>query len=310
MTYQDDELEKLLLQRHKQREEGLRALEASQGSPVGGVLATIAGGFADTLGGGKTNYMHQAQGAYRQAQNDAQSRRLKALDDKDATIQPLIELAKIRSGERREDRRSERMIAAQEKKDSNRLQEMAGSLRKEYIGLPTTKQTQDVSASIERVRQAGANPSAAGDLGLIFNYMKMLDPGSTVREGEFANAQNAAGVPEQVRNLWNRAKSGERLNPAQRMDFMTQAERQYQAQLDAQKNFESQYSDLARRLGVSPQDVLMTFSPAQIQQAQGGGGGGGLIPNAHAGQSKLNAQQEARRQELLRKKAASQGAAQ
>ena len=58
---------------------------------------------------------------------------------------------------------------------------------------------------------------------MIFAYMKMLDPGSVVREQEFANAQNAAGVPDQVRNAYNKALRGERLNPAQRAEFLRSA---------------------------------------------------------------------------------------
>jgi len=58
---------------------------------------------------------------------------------------------------------------------------------------------------------------------MIFAYMKMLDPGSVVREQEFANAQNAAGVPDQVRNAYNKALRGERLNPEQRAQFLSSA---------------------------------------------------------------------------------------
>jgi len=34
--------------------------------------------------------------------------------------------------------------------------------------------------------------------------MKILDPGSVVREGEFATAQNSAGIPERIRAKYNR----------------------------------------------------------------------------------------------------------
>lgn len=68
---------------------------------------------------------------------------------------------------------------------------------------------------------------AAGDIGLIFNYMKMLDPGSTVREGEFATAANAAGVTDQARNLYNKIASGERLTPEQRAAYYGQAKDLY-----------------------------------------------------------------------------------
>ena len=66
--------------------------------------------------------------------------------------------------------------------------------------------------------------SAAGDISFIYQYMKMLDPGSVVREGEFATAQNAAGVPERISNMYNRALKGTRLSPAQRQEFLATAD--------------------------------------------------------------------------------------
>lgn len=90
------------------------------------------------------------------------------------------------------------------------------------------KQVQDyknVVISYNTISSAAENPSAAGDLSLIFQYMKVLDPGSTVREGEFANAQNAAGVPDRIRNMFNNWSKGQRLDEKQRQDFITQAEK-------------------------------------------------------------------------------------
>jgi hypothetical protein len=136
---------------------------------------------------------------------------------------------------------------------------LATDLRKERSDLPTTKDTQKVSASYNRIQKAAQNPSAAGDLALIFNYMKMLDPGSTVREGEFANAQNAAGVPDQIRNMYERIRSGQRLNPDQRLDFLGKAGGQYQAQLDLQNQADQTFVALAERSGIDPKDVLVDF---------------------------------------------------
>jgi len=82
-----------------------------------------------------------------------------------------------------------------------------------------------VKVSYDTISLAAENPSAAGDLSLIFQYMKVLDPGSTVREGEFANAQNAAGVPARIRNLFNNWAEGQRLNDDQRQDFVKQAKK-------------------------------------------------------------------------------------
>ena len=92
------------------------------------------------------------------------------------------------------------------------------------------KEFKTVEDSFARIQAVALKPSAAGDLALIFNFMKMLDPGSTVRETEFANAQNAAGVPEIVRAQWARLKNGERLGEVQRADFLGQTEALFSAQ--------------------------------------------------------------------------------
>lgn len=92
------------------------------------------------------------------------------------------------------------------------------------------KEFKTVEDSFARIQAVALKPSAAGDLALIFNFMKMLDPGSTVRETEFANAQNAAGVPEIVRAQWARLKNGERLGEVQRADFLGQTEALFAAQ--------------------------------------------------------------------------------
>lgn len=118
-------------------------------------------------------------------------------------------------------------------------------LRKEWNSNPITKATAEVAQAFSKVKKAAENPSPAGDLSLIFNYMKMLDPGSTVREGEFANAQNAAGIPDRIRNMYNNAIAGERLNPNQRQDFTNQANNVFKAQLEAQTAIDDRYTELA-----------------------------------------------------------------
>jgi len=163
----------------------------------------------------------------------------------------------------------ERELGAKEKeagaKKVGEAGKLATDLRKERTDLQTTRDTQKVSASYNRIQKAAKDPSAAGDLALIFNYMKMLDPGSTVREGEFATAQNSAGVPEQVRNMYDRIKSGHRLHPNQRQDFIGQAGGQYRAQLDLQNQADQTFVSLAERSGVNPKDVIVDFQANKVE---------------------------------------------
>lgn len=97
--------------------------------------------------------------------------------------------------------------------------EAEAKLRKEYT--EGTKGFTEVTDAYRRVKSSQNN--AVGDLSLIYGYMKMLDPGSVVREGEFATAQNATGVPQRIANIYNKVASGERLSEEQRKSFISQA---------------------------------------------------------------------------------------
>jgi len=129
----------------------------------------------------------------------------------------------------------------------------------------------------QQVAGAAKNPDAAGDLSLIFGYMKMLDPNSVVRETEFANAQNAAGVPDRVRNLWNRAITGERMNPKQREEFIGQARRIWSQAHGNQARVRKTYSDRATKFGIDPSMVLDDEEPMDDNSSAAGpaGTGGG-----------------------------------
>lgn len=289
-----------LLKRRKAEQDALDA-EASQEGP--GFLSRMAlglgAGYAASQAGGNAGQMvNEIYEGNRKEEEARRQARIKAIEGVDNTLKGVTDLWKARTKTvfdeaKEKDRRKweeerdkkkfdhdkEMAKTKADAKAPEKAHEYASTLRKEYIGLPTTKATQDTAASIERIRQSYDNPSAAGDLALIFNYMKMLDPGSTVREGEFANAQNAAGIPDRIRNQYNKVMSGERLGDGQRTDFATQAERQYQAQLNAQKTFMDQYTQLAGKYGVEPSQVLFEFpQPRSYERPQQPGGGVNLGP--------------------------------
>jgi hypothetical protein len=118
------------------------------------------------------------------------------------------------------------------------------------------------SESYDTVSAASQDASAAGDLSLIFAFMKMLDPGSVVREGEFATAQNSTGVPDRVRNKYNEVLSGVRLNPAQRADFVRQAKTIYATAKVRHRRIRDSYTARALRRGLNPDDVVMEYGSA------------------------------------------------
>ncbi len=129
------------------------------------------------------------------------------------------------------------------------------TLRSQY--LTQTQPYTGIAQAFNKVSAAAKNPSAAGDLSLIFGYMKILDPASVVREGEFATAQNAAGIPTQVSNMYNKVLSGERLSETQRSDFVNQARNLVKSQKGQLDNFNNVYTDIATNYKLDPQKIII-----------------------------------------------------
>lgn len=151
--------------------------------------------------------------------------------------------------------------------DKTKTIENAKTLRNEFIN--QSKPFVDIQSSYDRIQAVAQKPSAAGDLAMIFNYMKMLDPGSAVREQEFANAQNAAGVPERVRALYNNTLSGQRLTKNTREDFLAQSNNLYQAAVNNQAQLSNYYSELSNKVGVDPTTVIVDYRKKEQQKKEG-----------------------------------------
>ena len=57
------------------------------------------------------------------------------------------------------------------------------------------------------MRESAELATGAGDLAIVFSFMKLLDPTSSVREGEQATVKNTPNVPDTIRNMYNKAFS-------------------------------------------------------------------------------------------------------
>ena len=88
------------------------------------------------------------------------------------------------------------------------------------------------------------------DIALVFSFMKTLDPSSTVREGEYATAKNAGGIPETIINTYNKARSGKFLTEEQRRDFIETARKSYTGISKEAENIASRYKSMASDRGI------------------------------------------------------------
>lgn len=108
----------------------------------------------------------------------------------------------------------------------------------------------------ERLLSSAKDPSPAGDLSLLFAYMRALDPGSVVRESEFAQAARTGSLPVQVQSWANRVLSGERLTAGQRADFVARAKALFDRANARQGKIAAKYRSMAKQSGV-PEDLVI-----------------------------------------------------
>ena len=122
----------------------------------------------------------------------------------------------------------------------------------------------EVARALGRVVSSVQAPSAAGDMSLIFAYMKLLDPGSSVREGEQATARNTGSIPARLVAMYNNALEGTAFSPEVRADFADRTRKL----VAGQRPLMNQQMDLFRRRATS-QDLdpsLILFDPYAVYE--------------------------------------------
>jgi hypothetical protein len=158
------------------------------------------------------------------------------------------------SKEAAEARKAEKERIEQELKQSNTTFDRSKKIRDRY-----DKQSGDfvkVRDAFGRIEASSSDPDPAGDLSLIFNYMKMLDPGSTVREGEFATAEGAASVPERFKGAYNKVISGEKLTEKQRNGFVNRAKMLMKKANSQQSKDKAEAIRLGKQFGITENDIF------------------------------------------------------
>lgn len=125
--------------------------------------------------------------------------------------------------------------------------------------------------------------SPASDIGIVYGFMKMNDPTSSVMQGEQATATNATSTPDWIRNLYNQALTGGNLNPSQRQDFARQAANLYRSGVSEHQMRIQDYSSRASQLRVPPSLVIrQAATDIPLDETAGAGAGGSALDAVRA----------------------------
>jgi hypothetical protein len=95
-----------------------------------------------------------------------------------------------------------------------------------------------------------------GDMAAVFLFMKMLDPGSVVRESEFKAAQGTAGAMDQLAIKIEQLKEGSILSADQRKDFLKLAKSFLDASIDLKNKTRLNLGQAVDNYSLTPQNIF------------------------------------------------------
>lgn len=143
--------------------------------------------------------------------------------------------------------------------DPDKVFQQEEKLRKEYLN--RTQKYTELGGTFNNIKTSAASANGPGDIALITSFMKMLDPGSVVRETEFATGRDTAGLYANLQNQLQKAQNGQFLNATQRQQYVNLSQKYLDsAQKDANKVKEG-YGNVIKDYNLNPQNIFGNEAP-------------------------------------------------
>jgi hypothetical protein len=147
---------------------------------------------------------------------------------------------------------------------------LAGAFKNE----PIYKDYSDMKSAFSQVVSSLSQGTPIGDVAGATKVMKLLDPGSVVRESELGIAMAASGRMDRLNNYFSNMMSGQKLTPTQREDFKALSNELYAAAGDAYNKKRKEYETFGEAYKFKNLDAALG-APATIPSLMRGGAGGG-----------------------------------
>ena len=136
---------------------------------------------------------------------------------------------------------------------------LSGAFKQE----PIYKDFSDMKSAYGQVVSSLAQGTPIGDVAGATKVMKLLDPGSVVRESELGIAMAAAGRMDLLQNYFNNLMTGQKLTPTQREDFKRLSNELYAAAGQAYNNKRGEYEQFGKTYGFKNLDTALG-APATV----------------------------------------------
>jgi hypothetical protein len=159
------------------------------------------------------------------------------------------------------------------------------ALAKAFKQEPIYKDYSDMQSAFGQVVSSLSQGTPIGDVAGATKVMKLLDPGSVVRESELGIAMAASGRMDRLNNYFSNMMTGQKLTPTQREDFKALSNELYAAAGDAYNKKRQEFQGFGQAYGFKNLDAALG-APATIPSimrtrpgAAPVGGGGAVRPS-------------------------------
>ncbi len=160
--------------------------------------------------------------------------------------------------------------------------ENESKLKSMFSGEPIYKDFNDMQSAFKQVQSSLKQENPIGDVAAATKIMKLLDPGSVVRESELGISMAAAGKMDRLQNYVTNWAQGTKLTPTQRQEFQNLANELYAAAGQTYNAKRQEYADFGAKYNLDANKAL--GAPAKLPSvmtgsgAVGGGAQGGRKP--------------------------------
>lgn len=113
-----------------------------------------------------------------------------------------------------------------------------------------------VRDAFSTIETSAQDKTGAGDIALVTSFMKMLDPGSVVRETEFATARDTGGLLDKLQGQAEKIKKGSFLSESQRKSFAGLAKKYLEAADKREGQIRNQYENIVDTYSLDYKNVF------------------------------------------------------
>lgn len=128
----------------------------------------------------------------------------------------------------------------------------ADTIRQQYNKEIKDAGYRELEDSYRKIKSAIDSNTPIGDVASAVSIMKLLDPGSVVRESELEVAMKSSGLWDRMTNFSDRTLKGRKLTDQQRVEFEALAKEFYNTAKQTKADIDARYLDIAKQYNIDP----------------------------------------------------------